>query len=40
MISTVLEAKYIDFGMPPSKASYIFFGHMKRDIPSAREKAP
>jgi hypothetical protein len=31
--STVLEAKYIDFSMPPSKAAYIFFGHLKRDTP-------
>jgi hypothetical protein len=28
-----LEAKYIDFVMAPSKAVYIFFGHMKRDKP-------
>ena len=31
--STVLEAKYIDFAMPPSRAAYIFFGHLKRDTP-------
>jgi hypothetical protein len=31
--STVLEAKYIDFAMAPSKAAYIFFGHLKRDKP-------
>jgi hypothetical protein len=29
--STVLEAKYIDFAMPPSEAEYILFGHLKRD---------
>ncbi len=32
--SAVLEAKYIDFAMPPSKAAYIFFGHVKRDNPA------
>ena len=31
--SNVLEAKYIDFAMAPSKAAYIFFGHLKRDKP-------
>jgi hypothetical protein len=31
--SNVLEAKYIDVAMAPSKATYIFFGHMKRDKP-------
>jgi hypothetical protein len=33
--STVLESKYIDFAMAPSKAAYIFFGHLKRDTPAA-----
>ncbi len=32
--STALEAKYIDFAMPPSKAAYTFFGHVKRDTPA------
>jgi hypothetical protein len=32
--STVMEAKYIDFAMPPSKTAYIFFGHLKRDTPA------
>ncbi len=31
--SNVLEAKYIDFAMAPSKAAYIFFGHLKRGKP-------
>ena len=31
--STVLEAKYIDLAMAPSKAAYIFFGNLKRDKP-------
>ena len=31
--SLVLEAKYIDFAMAPTKAAYIFFGHLKRDAP-------
>ena len=31
--SNGLEAKYIDFVMAPSRASYIFFGHLKRDKP-------
>ncbi len=31
--SNVLEAKCIDFAMAPSKAAYIFFGHLKRDKP-------
>ena len=35
--SSVLEAKYIDFAMAPSYAAYIFFGHLKRDTPTARE---
>jgi hypothetical protein len=34
--STVLESKYIDFSMAPSKAAYICFGHLKRDIPAAQ----
>jgi hypothetical protein len=29
-----MEAKYIDFAMPPSKAAYVFFGHLKRDTPT------
>jgi hypothetical protein len=33
--STVLESKYIDFAMAPSKAAYIFFGHLKRDTPAS-----
>jgi hypothetical protein len=32
--STILEAKYNDFAMPPSKAAHIFFGHLKRDTPA------
>jgi len=32
-ISKALEAKHIDFAMPPSKSAYIFFCHMKRDTP-------
>ncbi len=35
--STGLESKYIDFSMPPSKAAYIFFGHLKRDTPAAQQ---
>ena len=35
--STVLEAKYIDFAMPPSRAAYIFFGYLKRDTPFETE---
>ena len=35
--STVLESKYIDFSMAPSKAAYIFFGHLKRDTPAAQQ---
>ncbi len=33
MNSNVLESKYIVFAMAPSKAAYIFFGHLKRDTP-------
>ncbi len=33
--STVLESKYIDFAMAPS--AYIFFGHLKRDIPATQQ---
>ncbi len=29
----VPESKFIDFAMAPSKAVYIFFGHLKRDTP-------
>jgi hypothetical protein len=35
--STVLESKYIDFAMAPSKAAYTFFGHLKRDTPAAQQ---
>ncbi len=35
-ISTVLEAMYIDFGMSPSKATYIFFGQKGRPWTSTR----
>ncbi len=35
--STVLESKYIDFSMAPSKAAYTFFGHLKRDTPAAQQ---
>jgi len=38
--STVLESKYIDLAMAPSKATYIFFGHLEEDTPFAREEAP
>ncbi len=40
--SNVLEAKCIDFAMAPSKAAYIFFGHLKQDKPlNARsERSP
>jgi hypothetical protein len=31
--SNVLESKYIDFAMAPSKTAYIFFDHLKRDNP-------
>jgi len=31
--SNILDAKYIDIAMAPSKAAYIFFGHLKRDKP-------
>jgi len=34
--STVLESKYIDFAMAPSKAAYILFGQLKRDTPAAQ----
>ena len=32
--STVLEAKYVDFTMKPTKAALLFFGYMKKDCPS------
>ncbi len=32
--STVPEANFIDIAMPPSKAAYIFFGHLKRETPA------
>jgi hypothetical protein len=35
--STVLESKYIDFAMALSNAAYIFFGHLKRDTPTAQQ---
>ena len=35
--SSVLEKKYIDFSMAPSKAAYTIFGHLKRDTPAARQ---
>ncbi len=35
--SSVLEAKYTDFAMASSHATYIVFGHLKRDTPAARE---
>ena len=32
--STVLEAKYVDFTMKPTKAALLFFGYLKKDCPS------
>jgi hypothetical protein len=33
----VMESKYIDFAMAPSKAAYILFGHLKRDTPATKQ---
>ena len=33
-ISTVLESKYVDFTMRPTKAALLFFGYLKKDAPA------
>jgi len=37
--STVLKAKHLHFKMPQSRAAYVFFGNLKRDIAAERERA-
>ena len=32
--STVVESKYVDFTMRPTKAALLFFGYMKKDAPA------
>jgi hypothetical protein len=32
--STVLESKYIDFTIRPTKATLLFFGHLKKGTPT------
>jgi hypothetical protein len=32
--STVLESKYVDFTMKPTKAALLLFGYMKKDCPT------
>ena len=32
--STVMEAKYVDFTIKPTKAALLFFGYLKKDCPT------
>jgi hypothetical protein len=33
MNSTVMESKYVDFTMRPTKAALLFFGYLRKDSP-------